>query len=66
MTKNNKLNKFSYICRYIYSSIYILYRYTHDNYCIIKHDDNYEDEDDEYYDNENEFLPDAYEIIDRY
>jgi hypothetical protein len=64
MIKNNKLNKFSYICRYIYSSIYILYRYTHDNYCIIKHDE--DDEDNEYYDNENEFLPDAYEIIDRY
>ena len=56
----NKLNKVNYTSRYICNSIYIIYSYVRDNYCIIRHDD---DDDDII---ENKSLPNAYEMIDRY
>lgn len=62
MNKMNKLNKVNYTYRYICNSIYIIYSYVRDNYCIIRHND----DDDEYDDIENQSLPNAYEMIDRY
>ena len=56
MNKINKLNKFSYICRYVYGSIYMTYSYIRDNYCIIRPID----DDDEYYDIENQAFLDTH------
>lgn len=61
MNKINKLNKFSYTYRYICNSMYMIYSYIRDNYCIIRPDD-----DDEYDDIENQAFLDAYQMIDRY
>ena len=61
MNKFNKLNKVNYTSRYICNSIYIIYSYVRDNYCIIRPDDN--DDDDIV---ENQAFLDTYQMIDRY
>jgi hypothetical protein len=59
MNKLNKLNKVNYTGRYICNSVYTIYTYVRDNYCIIRHND-----DDDII--ENKSLPNAYQMIDRY
>ena len=60
----NKLNKVNYTSRYICNSIYIIYSYVRDNYCVIRHNDDDDDDDDDII--KNKYLPNAYEMIDRY
>ena len=56
----NKLNKVNYTSRYICNSIYIIYSYVRDNYCVIYQDN---DDDDIV---ENQSLSNDYEMMDRY
>ena len=61
MNKINKLNKVNYKYRYICNSMYMIYSYVRDNYCIIRQND--DDNNDII---ENKSLPHDYEMIDRY
>jgi hypothetical protein len=54
------MNKFNYTSRYICNSIYIIYSYVRDNYCVIYQDN---DDDDIV---ENQSFPNDYEMMDRY